>query len=77
MTIHAMNVPAGETMTVLMGEFGTMGVGGIVVTTISSGNGGDFDATYMIPAALAGRYKIAIRFEMSSGYYAYNWFYNN
>ena len=76
-TIHAMNVPAGETMTVLMGEFGTMGVDGIVVTKISSGNGGDFDATYMIPAALAGRYKIAIRFEMSSGYYAYNWFYNN
>ena len=76
-TIHAMNVPAGETMTVLMGEFGTMGVNGIVITKISSGNGGDFDATYMIPAALAGRYKIAIRFEMSSGYYAYNWFYNN
>jgi len=76
-TIHAMNVPAGETMTVLMGEFGTMGVDGIVITKVSSGTGGDFDATYMIPAALAGRYKIAIRLEMSSGYYAYNWFYNN
>lgn len=76
-TIHAMNVPAGETLTILMGEFGTMGVDGIVVTKISSGKGGDFDATYMIPAALAGRTKIAIRFEMSSGYYAYNWFYNN
>lgn len=76
-TIHAMNIPAGETMTVLMGEFGTMGVDGILVTKISTGKGGDFDATYMIPAALAGRYKIAIRLEMSSGYYAYNWFYNN
>jgi hypothetical protein len=76
-TIHAMNVPAGETMTVLMGEFGTMGVNGIVVTKISSGTGGNFDATYMIPAALTGRYKIAIRLEMSSGYYAYNWFFNN
>ena len=76
-TIHAMNVPAGETMTVLMGEFGTMGIDGIAVTTISTGMGGVFDATYMIPAALAGRSKIAIRLEMSSGYYAYNWFYNN
>lgn len=71
------NIPAGETLTIRMGEFGTAGVNGIVVTKISSGKGGDFTATYMIPDALAGRYKIAIRIETSSGYYAYNWFYNN
>jgi hypothetical protein len=75
--VQVMNMPAGETITVLMGEFGTAGVNGIVVTKISSGSGGDFSATYMIPAALYGRGKIAIRMETSSGYYAYNWFYNN
>jgi hypothetical protein len=76
-TIRAVNMPAGETITVLMGEFGTTGVNGVVITKISSGAGGDFTATYMIPAALYGSGKIAIRMETSSGYYAYNWFYNN
>jgi hypothetical protein len=75
--IHAMNFPKGETITVRMGAYGTMGIDGIVVTKISSGLGGDFDAAYMIPASLAGSAKIAIRLETSSGYYAYNWFYNN
>jgi len=76
-TLRAVNVPAGETITVLMGEFGTTGINGTVITKISSGSGGDFTATYMIPAALFGSGKIAIRMETSSGYYAYNWFYNN
>lgn len=76
-TIRAVNIPAGETITVLMGEFGTAGVNGTVITKISSGVGGDFTATYMIPATLYGSGKIAIRMETSSGYYAYNWFYNN
>lgn len=71
------NIPAGETLTIRMGEFGTAGINGLVVTKISSGKGGDFTATYMIPAALAGRGKIAIRVETASGYYAYNWFFNN
>ena len=76
-TIRATNLPAGETITVLMGEFGTAGLGGIEVTRISSGMGGDFTATYTIPVILYGRNKIAIRMETSSGYFAYNWFYNN
>lgn len=76
-TIHAANVPAGETITLLMGEFGTAGVGGVEVTKISSGAGGDFTATYLIPATLYGRNTIAIRMETSSGFFAYNWFYNN
>ncbi len=76
-TIRAVNLPAGETITVLMGEFGTAGINGTVITKISSGSGGDFTATYMIPATLYGSGKIAIRMETSSGYYAYNWFYNN
>ncbi len=71
------NIPAGEILTIRMGAFGTAGINGIVVTKISSGKGGDFNATYMIPAALAGSGKVSIRVETTSGYYAYNWFYNN
>ncbi len=76
-TLKATNMPAGEVITVLMGEFGTAGVNGIVVTKINSGAGGEFTASYNIPPALYGRGKIAIRMETSSGYFAYNWFYNN
>ncbi len=78
-SIQAYNFPAGQDFTVRMGEFGTLGIGGIVVTTaVDSGAGGNFTATYDIPAALAGSAKIAIRMDSASGYYyAYNWFYNN
>jgi hypothetical protein len=77
-TIKAYNFPAGDTFTVTMGPFGTMGIGGIVVGTTNSGSGGTFTVSYSIPAALAGSYQIAIRLQSSStGYYAYNWFYNN
>ena len=77
-TISTFNFPPGQTFTVKMGEFGTMGIGGIVVTTTDSASGGSFSKTYAIPAALAGRSKIAIRLESANGYfYAYNWFYNN
>lgn len=78
-TIQAYNFPEGQHFTVRMGEYGTLGIGGIVVTTaVDSGAGGNFTATYDIPAALAGKAKIAIRLDSASGYYyAYNWFYNN
>jgi hypothetical protein len=77
-TIVTNNFPAGYTFTVLMGAYGTLGIGGIPVATVNSGNGGSFTATYAIPAALKGAYQIAIRLEEPSGvYYAYNWFYNN
>ncbi|KAF0109973.1 MAG: hypothetical protein FD147_1945 [Chloroflexi bacterium] len=77
-TIAAVNFPPGQTFTVRIGEFGTRGIGGTVVTTVASGAGGSFNATYSIPAVLAGRSKIAIRLESATGYYyAYNWFYNN
>jgi len=77
-TIQAYNFPPGDTFTVRMGAYGTLGVGGIVVGTQASGSGGSFSTTYDIPAALAGSYRIAIRLESpTSGYYAYNWFYNN
>ncbi len=77
-TIAATNFPPSQTFTVRMGEFGTLGVGGTIVTTYDSGAGGNFTATFNIPAALAGRAKIAIRLESATGYYySYNWFYNN
>jgi hypothetical protein len=75
--IRAHNFPANRTFTVRMGEIGTRGVGGIVVGTTNSGNGGSFDLAYDIPDALKGRAQIAIRLEsMTGGYYSYNWFHN-
>ena len=76
-TVLTNNFPAGQNFTVRMGEFGTLGVGGIVVGTTASGSGGSMSATYTIPAALAGRSRVAIRMEFPSGHYSYNWFYNN
>ncbi|HUF37991.1 MAG TPA: hypothetical protein VMN57_05665 [Anaerolineales bacterium] len=77
-TITTKNFPANDTFTVTMGEMGTKGVGGIVVTSQASGAGGSFTATYAIPDALKGRKLIAIRLQSpTSGYYSYNWFYNN
>lgn len=75
-TIYGNNFPAGQTFNVLMGGYGTYGVGGIAVASVSPS--GSFSATYSIPSALAGLDKIAIRLETGNGYYyAYNWFYNN
>ena len=78
-TIMTHNFPASDTFDVLMGYMGTRGIGGIKVDTVSSGAGGSFTVTFMIPNALKGQYQIAIRLQSKtgSGYYAYNWFYNN
>ena len=77
-TIQTHNFPANRSFLVLMGKIGTRGVGGINVTTISSGTGGSFSQTFDIPAALKGDYQIAIRLQTPDGYfYAYNWFFNN
>ncbi len=77
-TITAKNFPPDQTFKVRMGEYGTLGIGGIEVATYESGEGGAFSATYEIPDELAGRNRIAIRLETANGYfYAFNWFYNN
>jgi hypothetical protein len=77
-TIQTFNFPANDTFVVTMGKIGTRGVGGIKVDTIDSGSGGSFSLTFKIPDALKGLYQIAIRLESPvSGYFAYNWFYNN
>lgn len=77
-SVQAYNFPANDTYNVYMGPMGTRGVGGILVDTINSGAGGSFPATFSIPAALYGSYQISIRMQSPyTGYYAYNWFYNN
>jgi hypothetical protein len=76
-TIKAYNFPKGTEFKVLMGVYGTKAINGIYVETINTGDGGNFTDTYSIPADLKGLYQIAIRLESTSGYYAYNWFYNN
>jgi hypothetical protein len=76
-SVFAKDFPANQTFTVRMGEYGTAGVGGVVVSTTDTGKGGDFTATYTIPDALKGSEAIAIRMDSPSGYYAFNWFYNS
>ena len=77
-TIQANNFPADYDFNILMGKMWTQGLGGIPVTTINSGEGGSFEATFDIPDALKGDYQIAIRLQTADNYfYAYNWFYNN
>jgi len=75
-TIATNNFPAGVDFTVTMGAYGTMGVGGTVVGTTNSSSGGSFSATYAVPDGLKGSDRIAVRLESSSGYFAYNWFWN-
>ena len=76
-TIYTKNFPANKEFKVLMGEFGTKGLGGIEVISINTGSGGSFYGTFIIPNALQGRNLIAIRLQgTDSTYYAYNWFYN-
>lgn len=78
-SITTCNFPAGDSFDVLMNVIGTQGVYGIPVTTVASGNGGTLTFTFNIPPALYGLRQIAIRLQSNtgSGYFAYNWFYNN
>ena len=76
-TIQTANFPDNQTFTVRVGEYGTLGIGGIVVGTTNSGPGGVFQATYNVPDALKDRKYLAIRMDSSTGYYySYNWFIN-
>lgn len=77
-SIKTKNFPKDVDFKVTMGKYGTKGVGGTLVTTTNSGDGGVLDLTYDIPDGLAGEGRIAIRLEATSGgYFAYNWFWNN
>lgn len=76
-TIRTDNLRLNDTYVVTMGLMGTRGVKGIKVATISTTDSGTLTKTFSIPAALKGQYQIAIRLQSpTTGYYAYNWFYN-
>lgn len=76
---RANNFPPNQTFTVRMGAMWTAGVGGYIVGSFNSEDGGAFEKTFDIPAELAGVYRISIRAETAHAYpfYAYNWFYNS
>ncbi|HLE51762.1 MAG TPA: LysM domain-containing protein [Anaerolineales bacterium] len=78
-TIQAYNLPPDDSFNVYMGPMGTKGVGGIKVDEIDTGSGGSKQYTFDIPSALKGSYQISIRLQSTSGsgYFAFNWFYNN
>lgn len=77
-TIEVFNFPANDNFRVTMGAYGSLGIGGVVIEFTDSGSGGSFKATYAIPSTLAGSERLAIRLQSpTSGYFAYNWFWNN
>jgi hypothetical protein len=76
-SIRTNNFPKNIEFKVLMGKMWTRGINGIEVAKLNSGAGGTFEATFDIPAALAGEERVSIRLEGSGGYFAYNWFWNN
>ncbi|NPA31957.1 MAG: hypothetical protein GXO37_08180 [Chloroflexi bacterium] len=77
-TIKGYNFPPNDTFDVYMNYMGTRGVGGIKVATVTTDASGNLSAdTFDIPPQLQGQYRIAIRLQSpTTGYYAYNWFYN-
>jgi hypothetical protein len=77
-TIQTDNLRLNDTYVVTIGKMGTKGVNGIHVATVSTTNSGRITKTFHIPAAFHGASKIAIRLQSpTTGYYAYNWFYNS
>ena len=77
-TVQTYNLTPNDEYVVTMGPMGTQGIGGIVVDTVQTGEGGAKQYTFDTPSALYGSYKISVRMESpTSHYFAYNWFYNN
>jgi LysM repeat protein len=77
-TIQTHNFPAGDNFTAWMNFYGTLGVGGTQVGTLASGSGASQTVTFNIPAAYAGQARVAIRLQSpTSGFFAFNWFFNN
>jgi hypothetical protein len=76
-SISGSNFPVNQTFNVLMGAYGSFGIGGTQVASLSTGSSRTFTASYDIPAGLKGYERIAIRLESTNGaIYAYNWFFN-
>ncbi len=71
------NFPANDTYYVYMGENGSFGIGGILVSKVATNKGGTFLAKFFIPDELMGEDVIAIRFESQDGLAPWwNFFYN-
>ena len=76
-TFMAYNFEPNTQWQVTMGAYGTRGVNGVFVQTLTSKDG-SFTIKSEIPTELKDLEKIAIRFEQVDGpYYAYDWFVNN
>ncbi len=77
-TVGLSNFLPNDTLYVTMGLSGTQGIGGILVSKLTTGAGGSLTAKFLIPAELQGQSIISIRVESpTSGYYSFDWFYNN
>jgi hypothetical protein len=78
-TIVTNNLPASDRFIVLMGPYGSLGIGGVPVTTFNTGPGGTQTFSFDIPGCFYGAQRIAIRIQSvtGSGFYAFNWFWNN
>ncbi len=71
------NFPANDTYFVYMGENGSYGIGGVLVSKVATNKGGTFLAKFFIPDELKGEDVIAIRFESKGGHAPWwNFFYN-
>jgi hypothetical protein len=78
-TIVTNNLPANDLFQVLMGPMGAQGINGFPVTTFNTGTGGSQTLTFSVPPPMYGAPQIAIRLQSisGSGFFAFNWFYNN
>ena len=77
-TLQVFNFPPDKDFIVTMGPLGTRGVGGYVIGTQNSGEGGSFIVTYPIPPSLQGSDYISIRMESTtSGHFVYDYFQNH
>jgi hypothetical protein len=75
-TIMTSEFPAKSQYTILMGPYGSRGLGGTMLGTFNTDAGGQMTLTINIPATLKGYSPIDIRIEFPDGRYAFNFFYN-
>jgi len=77
-TFKAYNLPPDDVFRVRMGRMGTRGVGGTIVGSFDTGDGGTQSFTFDIPSRFHGDFQVAIRIESrtGSGYFAFNFFFN-
>lgn len=77
-TVQGVGFPKDTEYDILMGVYGTMGMGGVKTASQKTGAKGDFKATYTIPEDFKGAYMISVRMESAASiHYAYNYFYNS